>query len=404
MKSFLLLAAAAVAVPATAAPPVQTFVSVTGSASPTGAVPVELIFLNTGTAVTDYRPPQRVAAELAVGAVRTAVTLDRIGDDGKPLSIAPGSFGRAAYMLTGLPVQGATAATGILTIALLGTGGTAIALPVMPDAALAATAVATTPPDGAPAAVVVQTLNSPDADSGNGFLANLSAYEPIYGVFGPGTDTSARLQISLKYQPFGRGGAFGGSKSWLDGIHVAFTQRLFWDLGSKSSPFRNVDYVPEAFYLLPARHVTSRIALGGQGGFRHESNGRDGIDSRSFNTVYAQPVATVPVGSWKLTLGPRLLAYIGDLSDNPDIRRYRGNTGLLAEIGSDDGFRLTTTSRYNFGSGKGAIDALVSYPLNRIARSLNLYVFGQGFAGYGENLLDYNRKATRLRVGFGIVR
>ena len=35
---------------------------------------------------------------------------------------------------------------------------------------------------------------------------------------------------------------------------------------------------------------------------------------------------------------------------------------------------------------------------------LNLYVFGQAFAGYGENLLDYNRQTTRLRVGVAIVR
>src|SRR3546814_3802388 len=81
------------------------------------------------------------------------------------------------------------------------------------------------------------------------------------------------------------------------------------------------------------------------------------------------------------------------------------NTALFAQIGQDDGLRLTTNTRFNFSSGKGAIDAELSYPLDRIVdSSLNLYVFGQGFAGYGENLLDYDRKTTRLRIGIGIVR
>src|SRR3546814_9881427 len=78
----------------------------------------------------------------------------------------------------------------------------------------------------------------------------------------------------------------------------------------------------------------------------------------------------------------------------------RGNTALFSQIGQDDGLRLTTNTRFNFSSGKGAIDAELSYPLDRIVdSSLNIYVFGQGFAGYGENLLDYDRKTTRLRIG-----
>lgn len=121
--------------------------------------------------------------------------------------------------------------------------------------------------------------------------------------------------------------------------------------------------------------------------------------------MYIQPVATMPVGKYTLSLGPRLSFYLGSLADNPDIKRYRGNTSLFAEIGRDDGLRLSTNSRFNFSSGKGAIDAELSYPFDRIINSsLNLYIFGQGFAGYGENLLDYNRKITRLRVGIGIVR
>lgn len=88
-----------------------------------------------------------------------------------------------------------------------------------------------------------------------------------------------------------------------------------------------------------------------------------------------------------------------------DIARYCGYTGLFAEIGRDDGLRISATSRLNLASGRGALNVEASYPLSRlIGPSLNFYIFGQGYVGYGENLLDYNRQATRLRFGLGFVR
>ncbi|MEC7931559.1 MAG: phospholipase A, partial [Pseudomonadota bacterium] len=34
----------------------------------------------------------------------------------------------------------------------------------------------------------------------------------------------------------------------------------------------------------------------------------------------------------------------------------------------------------------------------------DFYLFGQTFTGYGENLLDYNRRMKRLRIGLALVR
>lgn len=246
---------------------------------------------------------------------------------------------------------------------------------------------------------------SAEPDRANAFLGNLSVYEPIYAAYGPGTNSDARIQLGFKYQLFGQAGDVGGDAPIVNGVHFGYTQRMFWDLGADSSPFRNIDFMPELFYLQPAVEVGSGLALGGQLGVRHESNGRDGDASRSANTVYLQPVGTFDMGDYTVSIGPRLFFYVGDLEDNPDIRRYRGSTGLLVEVGQDDGLRLKTSSRFNFSSGKGAIDGELSYPLDRIVETdLNLYVFGQAFAGYGENLLDYNRQTTRLRVGVAIVR
>jgi outer membrane phospholipase A len=200
-----------------------------------------------------------------------------------------------------------------------------------------------------------------DKTVGNAFLADLSAYQPIYAVYGPGTD--ARLQISFKYKLFGSSAVGKGPADWRQGLHFAYTQRMLWDLSAASSPFHNIDFQPELIYITPSFVLNNGIALGGQVGLRHESNGRDGTASRSINSFYLAPMAAIPLGSgYRMTVSPRVSVYIGDKSDNPDIIRYRGNAGLFWEIGKDDGLRLSTTARLNFATGKGAFNADVSYP------------------------------------------
>ena len=74
-------------------------------------------------------------------------------------------------------------------------------------------------------------------------------------------------------------------------------------------------------------------------------------------------------------------------------------------MGKDDGLRLTTSARLNFESGKGGISNDISYPLPRLlGGGADLYVFGQSFIGYGENLLDYNIRTNRFRLGVALVR
>ncbi|MBH0114592.1 phospholipase A [Novosphingobium sp. YJ-S2-02] len=354
--------------------------------------------------------PAQVPATLTLDGVNRAVMLDCAPDAqpsaSKTSPIAPGRFALAACTLR-LPAG--TGQTAQAQLALAGAApATMFAIPAASTRAqaeveLAETMLESPTPERRP--LVASDVPAARPESGNAYLGNLSAYNPIFGVYGPDTNSEALIQLSFKYQLFGDAGNVGGAAPLINGIHFGYTQRMFWDLGSESSPFRNIDFMPELFFLQPAVKVGDGIALGGQVGVRHESNGRDGDASRSANTLYIQPVATMPAGDYTVSIGPRLFYYIGDLEDNPDIRHYRGSTGLFFEVGKDDGLRLTTQSRLNFSSGKGAVEAELSYPFDKIVdTSLNLYVFGQAFAGYGENLLDYNRHTTRLRVGFAIVR
>jgi phospholipase A1 len=392
-----LLAAAAIV--SVASPTIRTIVSAITAEEGGGRRIVELTMLNPGARAARQGFADTMNATVTVGGVATPVLLRRLdapADD----TIGAHGFAQARYAFT-MP---ADSGEGAALLSLAGEGSAyAFNLTRPGPAEQTASAPAELPPQS----TVAFNPDPPAAkpDLGNAYLGNLSTYTPIYAVYGPGTNSDARIQIGFKYKLFGEAGAIGPGEPWVNGIHFGYSQRIFWNLGPESSPFRNVEYLPELFYLLPSRAVGNGIQLGGQAGLRHESNGRAGLDSRSLNTLYVQPIATTALGDYTLSLGPRLWAYVGSLEDNPRIKRYRGNTGWLAEIGKPDSWRLTTTTRFNFGSGKGSLDAEASYPLNRLFdTSLNLYVFGQGFVGYGENLFDYDRRATRLRIGVGFVR
>src|SRR3546814_8016503 len=107
-----------------------------------------------------------------------------------------------------------------------------------------------------------------------------------FPIYGPDTNSEARIQFSFKYQLFASRRAEGLPRSWRDGLHFGYTQRMFWDLGAYSSPFRNIDFQPELFYLTPSTTLSNGISLRAQGGIRHESNGRDGDASRSITSIY----------------------------------------------------------------------------------------------------------------------
>src|SRR3546814_7653184 len=110
---------------------------------------------------------------------------------------------------------------------------------------------------------------------------------------------------------------------------------MFWDLESKSSPFRNIDFQPELIYITPTVGLTGDIAMTVQAGIRHESNGRDGSQSRSINSIYIAPMATLPIaGDYRLTFAPRLSLYVGNKSDNPDIVHYRRSEEHTSELQS----------------------------------------------------------------------
>jgi outer membrane phospholipase A len=235
----------------------------------------------------------------------------------------------------------------------------------------------------------------------------LTLNEPMYFLVGTNGNPSARLQLSFKYRMFD---VESGVVEWLPvlrGLHFGYTQTSLWDLKAESKPFRDTSFRPSLFYLwdIPTA-PDSRHLLGVRAGYEHESNGRDGENSRSIDTLFTSLDWRYRIDDGRAYIGftPKVWGYI-DSAENSDIHRFRGYGELGVRFGSDDGWLARVNLRRAVG-GVGSTQVDLSYPLTRaILSDTAAYLHLQAFDGFGETLLDYNQShGTKFRIGFSIQR
>jgi phospholipase A1/A2 len=238
------------------------------------------------------------------------------------------------------------------------------------------------------------------------FLSALSTYDPVYIAAGANDGKNAKFQLSFKFQFFAEDAPLVRHVNFLQDLYFGYTQTSLWDLQSSSAPFYDTSYKPRLFYFnddawnWPGR----KIKLGVEGGLGHESNGKSGADSRSINIAYIKPIFTFgDVRDWHLSVAPMLIQYL-EKSENPDIQDYRGYVDLNVTLGKEDSWQLTGLFRK--GSQGFSTELDLSYPLRAVALgNLNGYLLLQFFDGYGESILDYNRRVpSQLRLGLMVVR
>ena len=212
-----------------------------------------------------------------------------------------------------------------------------------------------------------------------------------------GLDRSeVKLQISFKVKAWQ--GVFGETGD----LWVGYTQSSRWQLydTEQSRPFRETDYEPEVLMAFATRY---RL-MGWQGrlltlGLNHQSNGRSKPRSRSWNRV------TASVGldreGWTLTVRPWWRIPESDQQDdNPDIEDYLGRADILLvrHVGHHE---LAALARHSLRGGDrshGAVQLDWAFPIRG-----NLRGHVQLFHGYGESLIDYNFRTTRIGFGFSLI-
>ncbi len=200
-----------------------------------------------------------------------------------------------------------------------------------------------------------------------------------------------KFQISFKFPVVN--GLFGDDGD----LYFAYTNRSFWQAfnGDISSPFRDTNHEPEAWLqftpdweLLGFKNRV--IALGAV----HQSNGRAGPLSRSWNRLYADFI--FERGDFYFSLKPwwRIPEKFSN-DDNPDITDYLGNFEFLGiyKYGRNR-FGLMVRNNLDFGDNRGAFQLDWSFPLYRHMRG-----YLQWFNGYGESLIDYDHYNNSFGVG-----
>lgn len=244
-----------------------------------------------------------------------------------------------------------------------------------------------------------------DAMINRAFAGRFSPNEPVYFIYGSGKHAAAKFQFSFNYRL--------GTIQWADDstsrIQLGYTQRSLWDIRGRSSPFYDTSYMPELsidkMASLPQKSDRFFTYIGTMGGLKHESNGRDGIDSRSLNTIYLRTgLAFGSLDSWHLILAPEVFGYVSDLGDNENIKDYRGYGRFRAVFGKTNGPSLLATMWAGRDFDHLTYQLDLSYPLRTHFMKIESFLLLQYFNGYGESIKDYDRKSDALRFGIEVVR
>ena len=264
------------------------------------------------------------------------------------------------------------------------------------------------------------------------FKQHFFGYEPMYFIAGPDSP-EGKFQLSLRYQILNRDGPLAQKYPLLSGINFAYTQTSLWDLGQESSPFLDTSYKPEMFFLfeqVDRGRWGDWVKVDLQAGLQHESNGNPEINSRlldvgerisyyvqdgtgkpmktsrSQNLLYFRPTVTFGrTNRLQLALQPRVWAYVGGLSDNPDLPDFRGYADLRAIAGWTTGLQLAAMGRLGDDANRGSLQIDLTYPLMKLLwGNFSVYFQAQYFTGYGESLLLYRLRSDVVRFGFAIYR
>ncbi|RYX88794.1 MAG: phospholipase [Comamonadaceae bacterium] len=197
-----------------------------------------------------------------------------------------------------------------------------------------------------------------------------------------------------------------------DSLWFGYTQQSYWQFFNSglSRPFRNTDHEPELIYIYPhqiALPLGWNYRLSGAG-LVHQSNGQTLPLSRSWNRFYLMGAAEKTLGqNSSLTVQARVwdrLNESADKDDNPGIENYIGRAEFSGNWQINKTNTLGVTVRHSLRSearGSTRLDWMVAPKTSASYTGLRYHV--QLFTGYGDSLIDYNRRRTVLSVGLSLV-
>lgn len=177
-------------------------------------------------------------------------------------------------------------------------------------------------------------------------------------------------------------------------LFLYYSQKAFWNVFEESLPFHDLNFNPGiglSKLVIMKGNLIGKLTLL----LEHESNGRDGEASRSWNKISLSAAAFIDP---QLMVHAKYWIPIIDGQQNRDILKYSGIYQA--------GFQAISTNKrwvfdFTFVKRKGwNLNGNIIVNLGfRVSRKSNQFLMLHYYNGYGENLLDYNKYHSRLRIG-----
>lgn len=247
-----------------------------------------------------------------------------------------------------------------------------------------------------------QLLTAPNEEQYRDSLKKELKYGPFFGFYKDnyfivGTSTihtpsavnsDVKFQISLGIR------LTKNTLPWNTYLFLTYTQKAFWNVFEKSLPMHDLNFNPgiglSRPFFVNDRYIGKLSLM-----VEHESNGKDGDASRSWNKVSLG--GSVLINEW-LMVHSKFWVPIVDSGYNKDIIRYSGlwQTGFMAYTPTKKlslGVTLVKRAGWNFN-----FNTIVDF-IWRVSDKTNLNLLLQYYNGYGESMIDYNQFHSRLRLG-----
>ena len=244
-----------------------------------------------------------------------------------------------------------------------------------------------------------QGINKKSVDSIIKKAPSFSIHEDNYFISGiPLNEDINKSTADAKYQISFKQLMTRNTLPWDTYLFLTYTQKAFWNIYENSSPFQEINFNPGVGLGKPIYNNKKRLVGLASVSFEHESNGRDSIFSRSWNSIRLK--YSTMIGE-KTTITAEAWAPFLYKDGNPDLFDYIGPAELNIEhdfipkrlIGK---LMLRKGLEWNW---QGAYRARLLY---RPFKMSNQYFMLEWFNGYAESLINYNEHVNMIRIGYVI--
>ncbi len=222
-------------------------------------------------------------------------------------------------------------------------------------------------------------------------------YKDNYFIFGPSLNGANRTNTNIKFQISIAQRLTKSVLPWGTYLYLFYSQKCFWNVLEKSMPMTDLNFNPGIGLTKPL-YVKDRFIGKLTFMIEHESNGRDSIQSRSWNKISL--ASNIMIDKCLMVHGKAWIPIV-DGENNRDILHYCGIYQMGIQVFSKNqrfSGSVILTKRLGSAFNYNTVIEL-SY---RIFKRDNQYLFMQYYNGYGEGLLDYKQFHNQLRVGIVI--